>query len=550
MRAAPRAALLSSLCTLLPFAPRATAECLPLAPRNPEGNYIVPGVLGDIVYRRVGDRELALDAFVQRGDSRRPLAVVVHGGGWTAGSRVSFVGQLLEMLSEGGFNWVSIDYRLGPASDHGKALEDVVEALAFVRCHAEALRADPSRFVLLGEDAGADLAALASARRPPGLAAVVLVGGVYEPRAILDSSLSISRMGGRGSVPTLVVHGSDDSDVPLRQAASPCEALRSSGGACDLVPVEGASHRAENWWPSQWGYKRRIVEWLAARVGHPGPHEEVPTRLRKRVVFDTKAGLYLDAWTPEGRGPFPAVILVHGGGWEAGDRVTYITPLFEPLARAGFAWFSIDYRLTPRVSHPAQLDDLRSAIAWVRRSAHDLRVDTARLALIGESASGQMVMQVATEDEDLLGVVSFYGVYDIAPLVTDASPRSLLTRLFGRTVLDDDARAEMRRFSPIHHVRVGMPPVLLIHGTSERLFEQGVAMERVLQERGIPYQFIKLEGAPHGMENWEGRPEWLGYKDRLVEWLRSLPSRPPPPRTEPRTPGPGASRPDRRSERE
>ena len=47
--------------------------------------------------------------------------------------------------------------------------------------------------------------------------------------------------------------------------------------------------------------------------------------------------------------PVPAVIVAHGGGWEAGDKVTYITPMLEPLARAGLAWFSIDYRLTPAV---------------------------------------------------------------------------------------------------------------------------------------------------------------------------------------------------------
>ena len=505
--------LLLALFLLLGVAHRASAECLPLSPRNPDGNYIVPGVLGDIVYRRESGTELALDAFVQHGEARRPLVVVVHGGGGTAGSRVSFVGQLLEMLSEGGFNWVSIDYRLGPASRQGDAREDVAAALDFVRCHAQALRTDPSRLVLLGEDTGAVLAAKVAARHPPGLAAAVLVGGTYDDREL------------GASVPSLLVHGADDSEVPLIKAASRCEALRSLGGACELVSVEGASHRAENWWPNQWGYKRRILEWLAAKVGAPGPYAVARTRLQKHVVFDEKEGLRLDAWTPQGRGPFPAVILAHGGGWEAGDPVTYITPLFAPLARAGFAWFSIDYRLTPRVAHPAQLEDLRRAISWVRQNAHRLDVDPSRLVLIGESASGQMVMQVAEEDHRLMGVVSFYGVYDFLPLVKDASPRSLLARLFGRTVLDDEARAVLRQYSPIHNVRAGMPPVLLVHGTNEELWDQGVAMARVLLDQGIPHELHRLEGAPHGMENWEGRPEWNTYKERVVAWLLALPPR-------------------------
>jgi acetyl esterase/lipase len=65
-----------------------------------------------------------------------------------------------------------------------------------------------------------------------------------------------------------------------------------------------------------------------------------------------------------------------------------------------------------------------------------------------------------------------------------------------------------------------MPPLLLIHGTNERLWEQGTAMRDRLREVGAPHELVALEGAPHGMENWEGRPEWAHYKAKLVEWLR------------------------------
>jgi acetyl esterase/lipase len=500
----------------------ARSECLPLVPRNPDGNYIVPGVLGDVVYGNGSGRELALDAFVQQGAAPRPLVVVVHGGGWISGSRVAFVGQLLEMLTRGGFNWVSVDYRLGPGSSSRDAVDDVAEALAFVRCHANALRADPNRLVLLGEDTGAEIVALLAAQRPPGVKAAVLLGGSYDQSL---PSTPPSPTAGRESTSSLLVHGSEDSDVSLEKAAARCEAAKARGDACRLLRVEGASHRPENWWPAQWGYKERVLEWLEQTVGAPGAYVPAKARLQKLVVFDEKESLHLDAWVPETAGPHPALILAHGGGWEAGDRVTYITPLFEPLARAGFAWFSIDYRLTPKVRHPAQLDDLRRAIDWVRSNARRLNVDPARIALLGESASGQMAVQVAEGDSRLQGVVSFYGVYDFLPLVKDASPRSLLTRLFGRTQLDDDARDQLRQFSPIYHVQTGMPPVLLVHGTSEELWAQGLAMAAALQAKGIDHELVRLEGAPHGMENWEGRPEWLGYKDRVVAWLRALPPR-------------------------
>src|SRR5437762_13575620 len=68
--------------------------------------------------------------------------------------------------------------------------------------------------------------------------------------------------------------------------------------------------------------------------------------------------LTLDAHVPNGAGPFPAAILVHGGGWVAGDKEQYINYLFQPLSEAGFAWFSINYRLAPKYKFPADAEDV------------------------------------------------------------------------------------------------------------------------------------------------------------------------------------------------
>jgi acetyl esterase/lipase len=507
-----------------------TSGCPPLIVGSPHGNSIVPGAEGRIVYRRVDGAELALDAYVQRHRGVRPAVVVVHGGGWTAGSRIAFVGQLLEVLTRAGFNWFSVDYRLGGLARHEDAASDLRAALAFIRCHATTLRIDPERIALVGEDAGAHLVALAATEKPPGVRAAVLIGGFYDLAALPSlrnaaSAEVLARASPLAAVSTgmpdlLAIHGTADAEVPAEQAARWCEAVRAANGRCDVLPVEQANHRAENWRPSQWAYKARMVEWLSARLGLArADHRPYEGLLGKDIVYDARHRLRLDVCVPPGRGPFPAVIVVHGGGWEAGDKVTYITPVLEPLSRAGFAWFSIDYRLTPDVRHPEQLEDLRSAIHFVRANARRFHVDPDRLALLGESASGQMVAQVATEDRALAAVVSFYGVYDFVPMVTDASPRSLLVRLFGLDTLDDQARAVLRRYSPAYHVRSDMPPMLLIHGTNERLWEQGLSMRDRLAAAGASHELYAVEGAPHGMENWEGRPEWTGYERKLVEWL-------------------------------
>jgi len=481
---------------------------------NPAGNYIVPGTKGAIVYRRVDGQELKLDAYVQR-RGRRPAVLVVHGGGWTSGSRIAHVGQLLETLTRAGFNWLSLDYRLGGPARRADALDDVRAALDFVRRNAAELRIDPERLGLLGEDAGADLAGMLATERPAGVRAVALIGGLYD----VSDAPSPDRAG-PGRPDLLVVHGGRDTDVPPVRAQQFCVDMTVSGSSCEVRIVDGAIHRAENWRPSQWGYKDALVKWLAARLGLGRPdHSPYATTLQKDVVYDPEHGLRLDVWIPDGSGPFPAVVLAHGGGWEAGDKVTYITPLFEPLARAGFAWFSIDYRLTPQVRHPEQIEDLRRAVAYIRRNAPRLRIDPKRIAVVGESASGQMAALLATQDKDLAAAVSFYGVYDLAPLLTDTSPGSRLDKLFGLRALDDAAHEQIARFSPIHHVTKHMAPLLMIHGTNEMLWAQGTAMRDRLRGVGARHELLALEGAPHGMENWEGHPEWAHYKTKLVEWL-------------------------------
>jgi alpha-L-fucosidase 2 len=539
-----------------------------IAPRNPDGNYMVPGVLGDVVYRRAGGVELSLDAYLQRVGKSRPAVIVVHGGGWTSGSRIARVGQLLEMLTAAGFTWFSIDYRLAPAHPFPAALDDLRAALEFVRGHADELRIDPDRIAIVGEDAGAHLATLLAAERPHGLRGVVSLGGIYDLRRLagekalgarVESLLGVdpatpaadARLAAaspiervtKGMAPVMIVHGGADSQVPVSEALRYSDALVRAGVETGVLEIPEAIHDVENWWPEQWDYKGEVIDWLSEILDLAEPRFEpyVDDRLRKNVSYgslQTELGeegeLLLDAWIPPGAGPFAGVILAHGGGWEAGDKVTYLTPILEPLARAGLAWFSIDYRLTPEYRHPQQLDDLRRAIRYVRHHAESFRVDPRRLAALGESASGQMVAQLAVEPCEGLAdapdpvdrepctvaaVVSFYGVYDFLPMVEDASPRSLLVRLFDHQALDEEGRRLLRQYSPLYHAHAAMPPILLINGTDEFLWDQGVAFAEKLSEVGADHELYPLDGAPHGMENWEGRPEWSGYKQKLVDWL-------------------------------
>jgi acetyl esterase/lipase len=95
-------------------------------------------------------------------------------------------------------------------------------------------------------------------------------------------------------------------------------------------------------------------------------------------------------------------------------------------------------------------------------------------------------------------------------------------RLFRRTVLDDDSRALLRQYSPLYQAHKGMPPLLLVNGTGDRLWPQAQTFALRLTDLGARHDVIVLEGAPHGLENWEGHAEWTTYKQRVVEWIRRV----------------------------
>ena len=117
----------------------------------------------------------------------------------------------------------------------------------------------------------------------------------------------------------------------------------------------------------------------------------------------------------DGPGPFPAAILVHGGGFDGGNRATNMAPTFQPLADAGFAWFSIDYRMAPDFRFPQAKEDIDTAIKWVKANAKTYKVDVSKLVLSGESAGGYLVNYAATHETPetkVAAVVDIYGPAD------------------------------------------------------------------------------------------------------------------------------------------
>src|SRR5258708_4105031 len=141
----------------------------------------------------------------------------------------------------------------------------------------------------------------------------------------------------------------------------------------------------------------------------------------KDVEYSRPAGtpVLLDLHVPDGPGPFPSAILIHGGGFDQGSKSTNVRPLFDLLANAGYAWFSIDYRMAPEFRLPQASEDVNSAIRWVKANAAKYHLDPSKIALIGESAGGFLVNYAATHDTPetkVRAVVDMYGPVDYGKL--------------------------------------------------------------------------------------------------------------------------------------
>ncbi len=268
----------------------------------------------------------------------------------------------------------------------------------------------------------------------------------------------------------------------------------------------------------------RVIAWLVV----VSPCFQAWAAELKDVVYAEVDGVRvaLDAHVPDGAGPFPTAILVHGGGWVAGDKQEYINYLFKPLTDAGFVWFTINYRLAPQYKFPAGADDLEKAILYVKANATKYKVDPQRIALIGESAGGHWVSYVGARSRNRLrvaAVVSMYGIHDFISACQEWKPvPTEVLQLFGISAIDARTAPALIEASPVIYITRDSPPFLLMHGSKDEdvPYDQSVEMCDRMKQAGAHCELITIDGAPHGMDHWESHPEFLWYKKALVDWLQ------------------------------
>jgi acetyl esterase len=262
---------------------------------------------------------------------------------------------------------------------------------------------------------------------------------------------------------------------------------------------------------------------------------------KKDVEYANRGGkpLLLDLHVPDGPGPFPAAILIHGGGFDGGSKSTNVRPLFEPLSNARFAWFSLDYRLAPEAEFPQVLQDIDDGIAWVKANASSYHIDLSRIVIIGESAGGFLVNYIGTyqaKTVPVAAVVDFYGPSDygrLAQLRHDHPERFDMATInrhaangggihfFGVPELDQAGLAKLYTLAPIAAVHKGMPPFLCIHGTKDDqvTYDQSTAFCDGIRSAGSECALITIEGGGHGMSHWRD-PQMQHWKPEMIAWLQ------------------------------
>jgi len=231
--------------------------------------------------------------------------------------------------------------------------------------------------------------------------------------------------------------------------------------------------------------------------------------LRDRVYIERESGpLAMDLYVPEGAGPFPGMLVVHGGAWHMGTRTQFAMTAME-LARHGYTTASISYRLAPQHKFPAQIHDCQAAVRWLRQHAGEFKINPARIGGYGYSAGGQLVALLGALDDDDLRE---------AGVPTDAPSSRLQAILAGaapcdfRVLLPESRRLAYwlggtpashpetyRNASPAHFVTADDPPMFFFHGGQDDLvpIDSPRRMVQRLVAVGVTAEMFTLPSSGH-----------------------------------------------------
>lgn len=248
--------------------------------------------------------------------------------------------------------------------------------------------------------------------------------------------------------------------------------------------------------------------------------------------------LTLDLYRPKQIGsPVPALVFIHGGGWEGGKKNDYRLYCMR-FAKHGYVVATISYRLSPEAPFPAAVNDAKCAVRWLRAHAKEYGADPDKIAVLGGSAGGHLSMMVGYSSDvpalegdgghsgvssRVQAVVNLYGPTDLTvEFAHDKAP--VINFLSGKQYAE--APELWAQASPLSYVTKDDPPTLILHGTVDDVvpIDQADQLAVKLAEVGVPYVYDRLDGWPHSMDI--ARPvneRCMWFIDRFLELYLPLP---------------------------
>ncbi len=250
----------------------------------------------------------------------------------------------------------------------------------------------------------------------------------------------------------------------------------------------------------------------------------------------------LDLYQPEkSDGPLPLVVWIHGGAWLAGSKDNNQA---IPLVPSGFVTASINYRLSKEATFPAQIEDCKAAIRFLRANAQKYGIDPDRIGVWGSSAGGHLVALLGTANEvkdwedvgehpavssRVQAVCDFYGPANLLTMGKQSGPESQVNhdapdspeaRLLGGPVQENAEKAKLA--SPITYVSSDDPPFLIVHGDKDPVVPVAQSREfhEALKAAGVNSTLHIVEGGGHG-NGFNYREIGPMVRDFFVKHLRS-----------------------------
>ncbi len=215
--------------------------------------------------------------------------------------------------------------------------------------------------------------------------------------------------------------------------------------------------------------------------------------------------LELDLYLPEASGPLPVIVHVHGGGWRRGSRREPLPVLgadfYDSLAVEGFAVATVDYRLSGEARFPAPLEDVRTAVDWVRDNAASYGLDAGRVFLWGDSSGGHLALLAALTGAKVQGVVAWFPVTDLVGMPSDVAAAG--------GVPDPGPDSREAQFL-----------VLLMHGDADDMVPTAQSV-RLAEALGAAGATVELELVPGATHFWNGASDVAAIVRRSIEFLRA-----------------------------